>query len=164
MGLFQFSPLIAADEYDEKVLTSARNILFLINDLVDKKVIPFELENIVLTDLIQFSSDLSVKLWKKRKDVANFGLGIASQLIENSISRLDNTKNRNFLKASKSTSADFHKVFTSDSNIYTQDLNESNNSNPTTSINLSSNIVNRKGETSRLELARQTLANLKSND
>ena len=84
LGLFQDSPLVSIDQYDRKILESAQTLLSLLQKLASTDTF-----SVSPQDSIRFLNILTEKLWKKRRELAIFGTGVASQLIENSIARLD---------------------------------------------------------------------------
>jgi hypothetical protein len=76
------------DEYDKKVLESGAKVLLLIQKSFGTSV---SIEMLLQADVRNFLNNLVTKLWKRRRDVATFGIGVFAQLVENSISRLEKT-------------------------------------------------------------------------
>jgi len=108
LGLFQESPLFSIDQYDRKIIESSKTILTLL-----QKSVPGEALNISPQDSVRFLNVLMGKLWGKRREVAVFGTGVAAQLIENSITRLDlqGEKRRSRRVLRGSGQQNFQKVF-----------------------------------------------------
>ena len=94
LGLFQESPLTTTDPYDERIIDSTSRLLNLLQREVEKAMPEgASIQSMVTSqDSVQFLNSLSRKLWERRREIAVFGTGVAAQLIENSITRLDNAK------------------------------------------------------------------------
>ena len=102
LGLFQESPLVSTDPYDERIINSTTKLLTILQREITKAIPDgTSIQSIITSqDSVKFLNSLSRKLWDRRREVAVFGTGIAAQVIENSITRLDNAKvDRSFYRS-----------------------------------------------------------------
>lgn len=89
LGLFRSSRLIVIDNYDEKVLDSARKVIKVLTESLSNFPIPDPLALISSGDLQKILNSLSFKLWKNRENISKFGTELFLQVIDDSLYRIE---------------------------------------------------------------------------
>lgn len=104
-GLFESSPMVEVDNYDLKILESSEKVLKLTLEYIDQKEL---VSTLASSDAQRFLVRLTQKFWNRRRNVFDLGTGVAAQILENTILRLNKRDNINTNIAVK-TSLDSNK-------------------------------------------------------
>jgi len=86
LGLFESSPMVEVDNYDIRVLESSEKLLKLTLEYIDQKDL---IQLLSSSDSQKFIISLTQKLWTRRRNIFNLGTGVAAQILENTILRLN---------------------------------------------------------------------------
>lgn len=86
LGIFRTSPVIRANELDERTVETTRNLIKLLSDA---NTSPIDVSTLSNTEIVEISSIVVGKLWERRSGVMKTSNRLAMQLLQLTANRLE---------------------------------------------------------------------------